>query len=715
MSRISLLFLLILFFIFTGCEKNEGYENEQRDREWRSYQGGPHRNQYSPSTQIDRSNVKNLKIAWEYRTGDYSPEGQTQIQCNPIVIDGVLYATSPKLDCFALNAATGKEIWRFSPTSEKHFNFSMGVNRGVTYFSDGHEKRIYYMAGQLLIALNASNGQLVAGFGNKGVVDLKKGLLPNSEKLYINGTSPGAIYENKLIIGCRVSEDQISAPGYIRAYNVYTGEIEWVFHTIPQPGEYGYSTWPKEVWNKVGGANDWSGMSVDEEQGIVYIPLGSAAFDFYGGNRGGRNLFANCILALNAETGQRIWHFQTVHHDLWDRDLPAPPNLFTYKNNGREVLALAQIAKSGFIFVFNRMTGEPLYPIDEIPVPGSDLRGEKTWPTQPLPEKPEFFARQFFTEDDFNDFNPEVRKQAIETFKRIRHGQYYIPPSTEGTLIFPGFDGGGEWGGAAVDPETNILYVNSSQMPWILTMVDLMPEREANLSSAGKLLYNIHCVKCHGPDRKGDGRNYPNITNIKSKYTREGLMNYIATGRGMMPAFDFLTEEQKNEIATYVMYPDLKQPAGKTSGEYDSLVRAVPYSTTGYNRWVDKFGNPVITPPWGTLNAVNLNTGNRVWSVPLGEIDSLMALGIPRTGTENYGGPVVTAGGLIFIAATKDERFHAFDKENGDLLWQTRLPYGGYATPAVYETGGKEYVVIACGGGKMGTPSGDVYRAYALP
>ena len=709
----NLLFFLIISIFLFSCGENERTILE-KDHDWPSYQGGNDRNQYSPLTQINTANVKNLKVLWKYNTGDSVSDNQTQIQCNPIIIDGVLYATSPRLDCFALDAATGKEIWKFKPSLDKHFVFSMGVNRGVSYFSDGREKRIFYMVGKYLLSLNAENGKLVDSFGDHGVVDLTRGLGHDNEKLYIGGTSPGAIYKDKLIIGCRVSEDQIAMPGYIRAFNVYTGKIDWIFHTIPQPGEYGYSTWPPDVWNKVGGVNDWSGMSLDEQQGIVYIPLGSAAADFYGGPRHGMDLFANCILALNAETGQRIWHFQTVHHDLWDRDLPAPPNLFTYKQGDQQVLALAQIAKSGFIFVFNRVTGKPLFPIDEIPVPGSNLRGEKTWPTQPVPEKPDFFARQFITDSDFNDFDPKVKEEALATFKKIKHGQYYIPPSTEGTLIFPGFDGGGEWGGAAVDPETGILYVNSSQMPWILTMVDLNPGGEAELSSAGRQLYNIHCVKCHGPDRKGDGRNYPDIRNVKSKYNRESLIKYISTGRGMMTAFDFLTDQEKNEIASYVLNPDMKVQPTKASAKVDSLIKVVPYTTTGYNRWVDKFGNPVITPPWGTLNAVNLNTGDKLWSVPLGQIDSLVNLGYPVTGTENYGGPAVTAGGLIFIAATKDERFHAFDKKTGELLWQTKLPAGGYATPSVYEVNGKEYIVIACGGGKMGTKSGNVYMAFGV-
>ena len=705
--------LLISLVVLFGCISHMD-ENSGMSHEWRSYQGGDDRNQYSPLSQVNVGNVDQLQVAWTYKTADIDSNDRTQIQCNPLVIDGVLFGTSPKLTCFALEASTGKEIWKFEPETSGSFNFSMGVNRGLAYWEEEDEKQIFYMAGHFLYALDASTGEPVAGFGENGKVNIKTGLGPDAEKHYVNGTSPGVVYRDKIIIGCRVSEDRIAAPGYIRAYNVRTGEQEWIFHTIPKEDEYGYWTWPEDAHERIGGANNWAGMSLDRENGIVYVPTGSASFDFYGGNRVGKNLFANCILALNAETGERIWHYQTVHHDLWDRDIPSPPNLVTIDHYGKEVLALAQITKSGFVFLFNRITGEPLYPIDEIQVPGSDLRGEKSWPTQPIPSKPAPFARQFITEDDFADFDPEVKERALETYFKIRQGTYYIPPSTVGTLIFPGFDGGGEWGGAAVDPETNIMYINSNEMPWIHTMVDLVPENETMLASAGKLLYQQHCAVCHKPDMKGDGRAYPDITVRREKYSRQELMIYISKGRGVMPAFDFLSDGEKEELATYVLNPEAtgKPVAAKDISEE---LKEVPYSFTGYNRWVDKDGNPVIKPPWGQLVALDLNRATYLWKVPLGELDYLTDKGIPPTGTENYGGPAVTAGGLIFIAATKDEKFRAFDKRTGEVLWETRLPYGGYATPAVYEAGGKQYIVIACGGGKMGTPSGDVYMAFALP
>jgi quinoprotein glucose dehydrogenase len=705
---------IILIFLISGCLNNKE-EGSHSFNDWRYYQGDPGRNQYSILDQINVENAHELKLAWAYHTNDIDTSRNTQIQCNPLIIDGILYGTSPILSCFALDASTGKEIWTFIPPTDERFNYSMGVNRGLTFWEGDGEKRLFYIAGNFLYCLDPGTGKPFLAFGDQGRVNIKIGLGPDALKHYVTGTTPGAIYKDRIIVGCRLSEDRIAAPGHIRAYNVRTGEQEWIFHTIPKPDEYGYWTWPEDAHERIGGANNWSGMSVDEESGIVYVPTGSASFDFYGGNRHGANLFANCILALNAETGERIWHFQTVHHDLWDRDLPAPPNLITVRRGERDILALAQITKSGYIFLFNRITGEPLFPIKEIPVPSTDLRGETTWPTQPVPLKPAPFARQKITEQDFTDFDPDIRQQAVETFNKINHDHLFTPPSTEGTLIFPGFDGGGEWGGAAVDPESNIMYVNSNEMPWIHTMVDLVPEFDGKLASAGKLLYDQHCAICHKPDMKGDGITYPSIIERRKKYTRQGLKDYISVGRGVMPAFDFLTDSQKEELVTFVLNPEARTMDIANLAAISEELQEIPYSHTGYNRWVDNNGNPVIKPPWGNLTAIDLNSGEHVWRVPLGELDYLTLKGLPPTGTENYGGPVVTRGGLIFIGATKDEKFRVFNKYTGEVLWETKLPYGGYATPAVYSVDGKQYVVIACGGGKMGTPSGDQYLAFSLP
>jgi quinoprotein glucose dehydrogenase len=497
---------------------------------------------------------------------------------------------------------------------------------------------------------------------------------------------------------------------------VRTGRIVWTFYTIPRPGEPGYETWPPDAWRHIGGANCWTGMALDEARGLVFCPTGSAAFDFWGGNRIGQNLYANCLLALDAATGRRVWHFQFVHHDLWDRDLPAPPNLVTIRRDGRRIDAVAQVTKSGHVFVFNRQTGEPLFPIEERPVPPSDLQGESAWPTQPLPLKPAPFARQLFSADLLTDLSPESHRAALEKFVKVRPHVPFLPPSTEGTIIFPGFDGGAEWGGAAVDPRRGILYVNANEMPWILTMVPTKPQGGEPLSS-GQQIYNQICAACHGITREGDpARAYPSLVNIGQKLKKADILQLLDTGRGNMPAVAFLSAAQKQAVADFVLgLESLATDEAKTALASATAVLSEPYTHTGYNRWVDTNGYPAVKPPWGTLNAIDLNSGEYVWRTPLGELPELTAKGIPPTGTENYGGPVVTAGGLIFIAASKDEMIRAFDQRTGRVLWQAKLPAGGYATPATYLAAGRQFVVIACGGGKMGTKSGDAYVAFALP
>jgi quinoprotein glucose dehydrogenase len=500
---------------------------------------------------------------------------------------------------------------------------------------------------------------------------------------------------------------------------VLTGKIEWTFHTIPHPGEPGYETWPPDAWKYSGGANVWTGMALDEKRGIVFCPTGSAAFDFWGGDRAGKDLYANCLLALDARTGKKIWHFQFVHHDLWDRDLPAPPNLITIRHNGHKLDAVAQVTKSGHVFVFNRETGEPLFPIQERSVPPSTLQGEFAWPTQPLPLMPEPFARQFFSEDLITDLSSESHDSVLERWRKVKPHRQFVPPSTEGTIIFPGFDGGAEWGGAAVDPRHGILYVNANEMPWILTMVETKAKPGVELSS-GRQLYNQICAACHGINREGDpARAYPTLANIGQKLKKPEIMQLLRTGRGIMPAFTFLSEEQREALADHLLGDNRVTPqresAATTESPTPSLVLDSPYTHTGYNRFLDPDGYPAVRPPWGTLNALDLNTGDYLWRVPLGEVPALTAKGIPITGTENYGGPALTAGGLVFIAASKDEMIRAFDAVSGKVLWQAKLPAGGYATPSVYSVGSREFVVIACGGGKMGTKSGDAYVAFALP
>ncbi|MBT8399156.1 MAG: pyrroloquinoline quinone-dependent dehydrogenase, partial [Rhodothermia bacterium] len=521
---------LVLAFLVAGCRSKDSSFTT-----WESYLGDNSRSHYSSIDQINRNNVHDLQVAWVFNTGDAREEGRSQIQCNPIVIDTVLYGTSPRLKLFALHAGNGTEIWRFEPTADADQGGTgpRGVNRGVVYWSHGDDARLFYVVGAYLYAVDARTGQLVTSFGQNGTIDLHNGLDHEVDDLFISATSPGVVYRDLLILGTRVSEGADAAPGHIRAFDVRTGKRRWIFHTVPHPGEFGYDTWPPDAWKTVGGANSWAGMSVDEERGWVFIPTGSASFDFYGGNRPGENLFANSVLVLNATTGERIWHFQTVHHDIWDRDLPAPPNLVRVEQGGRMRDAVAQITKSGYVFLLDRETGEPLFPVKERPVPTSDLLGEQTWPTQPFPTKPPPFARQSFTQDDVTNISPESHAAVSARLAQVRSGGQFVPPSEEGTIIFPGFDGGAEWGGASFDPETGLLYVNSNEMPWILTMVHITPESEQRASAAGKLIFMTRCASCHGVDRKGDANQiFPSLIGLENRRTQAQVSETLERGKG---------------------------------------------------------------------------------------------------------------------------------------------------------------------------------------
>lgn len=715
MWRINISFLVIAL---CGCTSNQnptGSEDSYTD--WSVYLGDATSSHYSTLDQINQDNVAELTLAWIYNSGDADSTGRTQMQCNPIIVDSILYATSPGLKALALNATTGEEMWRFDPFEAGAVAEGPGINRGVTYWqgSNQHEPRILYSAGSRLFALNAFTGEPIQSFGEAGSVDLRKDLGRDVTGLAVSARTPGIIYQHLLIQGTSLSEGIRSAPGHIRAYDVRTGEMVWIFRTIPHPGEFGYDTWPEEAYLYSGGANAWSGLSLDKERGMVFLPTGSAAFDFWGGNRIGKNLFANSVLALDAITGERKWHFQTVHHDIWDRDLPAAPNLVTVVHEGRSIDAVAQVTKSGHVFLLDRETGVPLFPVEEQEFPPSDLYGEEAWPTQPIPLKPPPFARQRFDEEDVTDISQESHDYVLERFRQARSDGQFVPPSVEGTIIYPGFDGGAEWGGAGYDPTTGMLYVNSNEMAWTLTMVPLNPDN----ATTGAGLYARYCAGCHGSELEGSsGGDMPALTGLESRMTKDDVTNQIARGIGFMPSFGFLKPDEVSAITDF-LFDEADHTLGDTiqvtDSELSNFFAGSPYGHTGYNRFFDQNGYPAVKPPWGTLNAINLNTGTIDWSIPLGEFPELTARGIPQTGTENYGGPVITSGGLIFIAATQDERFRAFNKDTGDLLWETQLPAGGYATPATYAVSGKQYVVIAAGGGKMGTKSGDAYLAFALP
>lgn len=580
--------------------------------DWPAVGNDPGGMRYSPLKQIDRSNVTTLKVAWTYRTGDARPG--TTIECTPLAVGGVLYLTTVKQRVVALDAATGKPLWRFDPGST-------GVNRGVAYWSDGRaggKRRILFGTGSgHLYSLDARTGQPDPAFGAGGRVDLRLGLGRDLSRLNYAVTSPPALFEDRVIVPVLNAEGQPGAPGDIRAFDVRTGRALWRFRTVPEPGEFGNDTWGEDGWRERSGTNPWSGFTVDTKRGIVFCGTGSPASDFYGADRPGANLFGNCTLALDARTGRRLWHFQQVHHDLWDHDNPCPPALGTIRWKGKPRDIVAQPTKTGFIYLFDRVTGAPLFPVDEKPAPPSAIPGERAYPTQPVPSAPPPLSRQGFTEADITDRTPEAAAFVREQLKALKWGKPWIPPSLEGTVVAPGFHGGANWSGASLDPATGILYINTNDVPYLSTL-----RRNA-------------------------------------------------------------------------------------AGGYDFQ---------GYTYFNDDEGFPAMKPPWGWLTAVDLSKGRFVWRVPFGYYPELEARGQKGLGAQTFGGTIVTAGGLVFLAGSPDEKLHAYDKATGKLLWSAPLPAGGYATPCTYQVNGRQYVVIAAGGGgKLGTKSDDQYIAFALP
>uniref|UniRef100_Q029Y3 Pyrrolo-quinoline quinone n=1 Tax=Solibacter usitatus (strain Ellin6076) TaxID=234267 RepID=Q029Y3_SOLUE len=657
--------------------------------------GGTDNIRYSPLTQINRENVGQLKEAWSYDSHDAFKD--SEMQSNPIVVDGVLYATTPKLRVVALDAETGREIWAFDPAggAEPQRRYR---HRGVTVY----QERVFFTHRNFLWALDRKTGKPIPSFGSEGHIDLREGLDRQVEKMSVSASSPGVIFEDMIILGSTVPETLPGSPGHIRAFDAKTGKLRWIFRTIPRPGEFGYDTWSKDSYLASGGANAWAGLSVDAKLGMVFAATGSASFDFYGANRIGDNLFANCVLALDARTGMRVWHFQGVRHDTWDLDFPAAPGLVTVTRDGKPVEAVAQITKTGYVYVLDRRTGKPLFPVKEQSVPASKLDGEKLSPVQPYPVKPPPFTRQAFTEAMITNRTPAAHAAVLEQFRKLDSNGMYTPESLRGTILFPGTDGGGEWGGAAYDQESGLLFVNSNEQPWIIRMV----------THDTTSLYKNNCGGCHGDDLKGAPPTFPALVDIGKRRTREELTAIIREGTGRMPGFNDLGRNV-NEIVEFLM-------TGKDTGAVDAEAEAkqpgwLKYRNEGYILFRDPEGYPPLTPPWGTLNAIDLNKGEIRWQIPFGEYPELVAKGIRDTGSDNYGGPVVTASGLVFIGATSfDKKFRAFDKLTGKLLWETVLPAAGNATPSVYEIHGREYVVIVCGGGKNGAPSGGSIVAFAL-
>lgn len=662
---------------------------------WEAYGGGPEQIRYSSLRQIHRGNVKDLEVAWTYDTGE---EGGLQTQ--PIIVGGVLYALTPSHKTFALRAATGQLLWTFDSGLE-----SRGPNRGLMYWASASDRRVFAAVRHFLYALEAETGKPIGSFGEGGRIDLRQNLGRNPGSQSVQLTSPGVVYKDSLIVGGRVSEELPASPGHVRAYDARTGALRWTFHTIPHPGESGYETWSSESWIESGGANNWAGMALDEARGVVYVPTGSAAADFYGADRTGDNLFANSLLALEAETGKRLWHFQVVRHDVLDRDLPSPPSLVTLERNGKAVDAVAQLTKHGLVFVFDRATGEPLFPIETRSVPASDVPGEVASATQPVPTLPKPFARQWLTKDMLTTRTPEAHEWALAELSKLKSEGPFAPLSLDrGTVVFPGFDGGAEWGGAAFDPETGLLYVNANDLAW----TGRLAPSDAGVGS--RALYLRECASCHGDDGEGAPPSIPSLAGAGSRHSRPELSAILREGAGRMPGLPDLSDESIDAIVEYLV-------TGEDSSREEAESSAQPYRFTGYKRFLDPEGYPAVAPPWGTLNAIDLNTGEYAWRIPFGEYPELAAKGMKNTGSESYGGPIVTAGGVLFIAATGyDKKLRAFDKLSGELLWEWTLPHAGSATPATFEADGRQFVVIAAGGGRAGdAPTGGLYVAFALP
>ena len=727
MTRFSItrfLILTVLTIAHVAC----GRLYDPRERTWSVYKADLASSSYSPLDEINKSNVNKLKLAWTFYPNDSrSDRSITGSECNPIIVDGILYATSARHRIYAIQADSGKMVWTFDPFEGGEGG---GINRGVTYWEDGNDKRILYTAGDHLFAHDALTGALKTEFGDSGRVSLNEGMRDDPGSISVIPTSPGIVYNNLLILGTEVSELYGAQPGYVRAYDIRSGKLVWTFHTIPLPGEKGYDTWPKDAWKYAGGANDWAGLSLDKERGLVFLALGSPSYDFYGADRKGSNLFGNCVVALRAETGEYVWHFQTVHHDLWDYDLPAPPNLVTLSRDGRKLDALAQTTKTGFLFLFDRENGTPLFPIEERKVPPSFVPGEEAWPTQPFPVKPKPYARQSMTLDDLTHFSNDANDSLVKRFKRLRNEGLFTPPDLRGTLMMPGTRGGSNWGGGAFDPATSTLYVKSSDSPEIDLLQKVEPTKldsDQPPALQGKAIYMKYCSNCHGKDRKGDEPNFPSLAGIANKLTPAIARIKITKGNGRMPAFGQLIKGKEDALLAFLFENSDKKYSQKDADIFEihsnkssigdavasaAADSAVYLDVTPFSHFNDKDGRPSIKPPWGTLTAIDLNTGEFRWQIPVGNRPEFREQNGPETGMEGPGGPIVTAGGLVFIGSTRDKKLRAYDKDTGKLLWQTMLTGVANATPSTYWANGRQYIAVSVSGDKN-NPAGSIV-AFAI-
>lgn len=689
---------VVLAIFYLGC--SEPSHKYMSANDWDAAGGNLGQTKFSKLNQINKENVSELEVVWTFHSGNT----KGNVQVNPLIISGVVYVTTPSQELIAIDGKNGEEIWRFNPSREGE-SFG-GVNRGLAYYKSDKHSYILYTSGAYLNAVDLTTGKAVASFGDAGRVNMNENLIKEADKMGI--TSPGApmVFNDLVILGAM----SWSSPANVSAFNVLTGKRVWIFNTIPTPKEDGYDSWEDtEFWKNGAGVNAWSGLSIDHKNGMVYFATGQPKDDFYRPNNSGEQLYGNCIVALDAYTGKRKWHYQTIHHDLWDLDLPCAPILTTLNDQGKKVPGVVQLSKTGNIFMFNRLTGRLLSEVEEREVPKSTLVGENAYPTQPFVKWPKPFSKQIVTKNDLTNISSEAHAYAQEKFNDADTG-WFVPPSERG-VIYYGIHGGAEWGGGSYDPYTNIMYVNSNELAWNITMRNTSKKRagETALHAGARSYRSRGCVNCHGGNREGLG-GLPSLKEVKEKYEGEEIAAIVKKGKGNMPSFSHIPEDEVQDLVSYLMNTTVEGNKKKERKE------KISFRSLGYNKFLDKEGYPATKPPWGTLNAIDLTSGEIKWKTPLGEHKELTERGIPITGTENFGGSITTAGGLVFIGATRDRKFRAFDKDTGTQLWEYQLPFGAYAVPSTYAVNGKQYIVVsASGGGKLGGPTGDIYIAFSLP
>lgn len=662
-----------------------GYPKRETFLTWQRSHGDNGGMRYSALTQINRQNVTNLEVAWTYHSRDRS----NNIQCNPIIIRNTMFAPTPGHCLAAVNATNGAELWRFKPVGRPAY-------RGLVYWpgDSGAAERVLFCSGPFLYALDPETGHAIPGFGEGG----KTRLAGVAQGEFGAATAAPAIFQSVIVV-----------PGFekdVWGFDAATGRQLWTFHTVPHEGEFGYETWDRP---ESYAANCWAGMALDEVRGIAYITTGSPKPNFIGVWHRGQNLFANCVIALDARTGRRLWHFQEIRHDIWDLDISAPPNLATITREGRRVDVVAAVTKAGNTLLLDRVTGKPIFPFRLRRAPVSDLPGEETWPYQPDPELPEPFSKLEYTAADLTVRSEAAADYARSRFKGMRTG-WFLPCAQGRPTLYFGVDGGGEWTGASIDAETGRLYVSANHMGWAISVFrdDDPPDDSRAPKTRGRQVFETTCAQCHGTNRLGVGISPP-LRGLRHRLTDEALIKQVREGKNAMPACPQMSQADLKALVDFLMFRDRGTPPEPPKTERPA------YSFAGYPKFYDPEGYPANKPPWGTLNCLDLNTGKLVWKVPLGEYPELAAQGLEKTGTENYGGATVTAGGLVFCAGTRDNKIRAFDKDTGKELWSARLPWTGNAPPATYEVNGRQFVVIAAtGGNHLGTPFGDAYVAFAL-